>query len=154
MSFFEKYADKIVEVSESGCWIWTGATQAHNGYGRAYMPGAGDGMAHRFAYTAVNPQQDISGAVIMHRCDVPSCVNPAHLRLGTQAENMRDMDIKGRRRPARGERVATSRLTKSAVEHIRARIKEGHGVRETAREMGVSHVAVLNIINGRTWRHA
>lgn len=89
-------------VAESGCWEWTGYRNLQ-GYGQAlrrdettckYRPH----QAHRLAYEFhCGPIPD--GHVVMHKCDNPACINPAHLMTGTQAENLRDMSVKGRHRP-------------------------------------------------------
>jgi hypothetical protein len=73
----------------SGCWLWIGARHSM-GYGKF------DGeMAHRYAWQLVNgPIPD--GLVVRHRCDVPLCVRPEHLELGTRADNSRDMVERGR----------------------------------------------------------
>lgn len=81
------------------CWLWTGYIDA-NGYGMAYVGkrhggGSKSWYAHRFAYVIAHGDVP-AGAVVMHTCDNPTCVNPDHLRLGTQAENMREASEKGR----------------------------------------------------------
>lgn len=90
-----------VEKTTGGCWIWTGRTDS-NGYGRVDLgPRGKQALAHRIS--AVCKFGDaIAGKNVCHRCDTPSCVNPNHFFLGTQADNMRDMFRKGRhhkRRP-------------------------------------------------------
>lgn len=94
--------DKLVSVDPStGCHLWTGfACKA--GYGRFRMPGskgksAPVKLAHRYAYErAYGPIPH--GMNVCHRCDTPRCVNPDHLFLGTQKDNLRDMREKGRSR--------------------------------------------------------
>lgn len=79
-----------------GCWLWKGARQP-NGYGRfsAYSKARKTQMAHRWAWILANgPIPD--GMRVLHRCDNPPCVNPAHLFLGTDSDNMRDCVAKGR----------------------------------------------------------
>ena len=71
------------------CIEWTGARSAA-GYGRL-----GTKYAHRVAYEKAHGPI-ARGMVVRHRCDNPPCVNPAHLELGTQADNMRDMAVRGR----------------------------------------------------------
>jgi DNA-binding Xre family transcriptional regulator len=79
-----------------GCWLWTGAKDGC-GYGRY-----GNDAAHRFSF-ALHKHEIEPGLCVMHTCDEPSCVNPDHLTLGTQADNMRDMASKGRgRKPVIG----------------------------------------------------
>jgi hypothetical protein len=75
------------------CWIWTGPL-SDLGYGKVMYRGR-HWRAHRLAYTlSVGPIP--TGVMVCHRCDVPACVNPAHLWLGTGLENVRDRDRKGR----------------------------------------------------------
>ncbi len=80
-----------------GCWLWVGAKQ-HNGYG--YLHSGGHSIrkplrAHRVSWELHNgPIPD--GLRVLHSCDTPCCVNPAHLFLGTQSDNMKDCAAKGR----------------------------------------------------------
>lgn len=93
----------------SGCWLWK-AGKFHHGYGmfnlgRDYRGKQHTTYAHRVAY--VLEHGDIpAGMVVMHTCDVTSCVNPAHLKLGTQRENIRDASAKGRLPKTRQRRKA------------------------------------------------
>jgi hypothetical protein len=81
---------------EGRCWIWTGRRNAH-GYGRVKLDGR-EPYIHRLVYEwTFGPVP--AGQVVMHACDTPSCVNPAHLRAGTQSENATDMHLKGRAAP-------------------------------------------------------
>lgn len=89
------------------------------------------------------------GLCVLHKCDVPSCVNPKHLFLGTQVDNIADMDKKGRRRAARGERHGSARLTWAEVERIRGR--EGT-LRAIGMEFGVSTVTAWRIRHGLIWK--
>lgn len=85
---------------------------------------------------------------VLHRCDVRCCVNPAHLFLGTDADNMRDMAAKGRGYVTRGEDHAMAKLTSEAVGEIRASKQTSA---ELARRYGVSHKTIRLVRGGVTW---
>lgn len=98
----------------SGCWLWTATTNRY-GYGQFRFDG-GRMTAHRAAwilFVSLIPD----GLHVLHHCDVPSCVNPSHLFLGTHQDNMRDRDSKGRK--SIGQRNGKSKLTPSQVIEIR-----------------------------------
>lgn len=82
--------EQAYQVAEDGCWNWTRARYSSFGHG-CYR----GKHAHRYAYeSAFGPIP--TGMLILHRCDNPACVNPEHLFVGTQGDNMRDMASKGR----------------------------------------------------------
>ena len=85
------------KVDRSGgtdaCWPWIGAIGVH-GYGRVNLDGRSTGIASRVAWTLTFGDPGDLG--VLHRCDNPPCCNPAHLFLGTQLDNSRDMVAKGR----------------------------------------------------------
>lgn len=87
---FWKYVDKI--SSTRGCWEWIGS-KTTQGYG-LFSIDYKNIQSHRFSMLLAG--YNIEGWHILHSCDNPSCVNPAHLSLGTHTDNMRDMSTKGR----------------------------------------------------------
>jgi len=90
--------------------------------------------------------------VVMHSCDRPLCVNPAHLSLGTNAENAADSARKARR--PRGSRNSQAKLTEGQVLEIRERYTQG-GVtqKELAASYGISHALVSFIVTRKAWKH-
>lgn len=132
----------------SGCWLWTDHTIA-GGYGR-FQSNHRRVLAHRFAWeTAGGPVPD--GMDVLHKCDTPACVNPAHLFLGTHQQNMADRDTKGR--GARGSRIGSAKLTEQDVSAIRAAHTGRYGqVREMARQYGVSSRSIHAVLSNEFWR--
>jgi len=89
----ERFEARVVIVP-NGCHIWTGCVTGH-GYG-TLVRDQKQWKAHRFAWTLYRGPIP-EGMHVLHHCDVPPCVNPEHLWLGTHTENIQDMDRKGRR---------------------------------------------------------
>jgi hypothetical protein len=139
-----------VEKTE-GCWTWTGSLNK-KGYGQFSVRGKMK-KAHRVSYELINgPITD--NLLVCHTCDNPSCVNPAHLWLGTIAENNADMMRKGRHRtdPPCGERHGNPKLTYAIVETIRREYAEG-GItyRKLADRYGVHQSAIGNVVRQTNW---
>src|SRR3990167_5846272 len=80
------------------CWLWT-ASKDSNGYGQFNIKGKGV-LVHRFSYElhkgTIPSEKSYHGICVLHTCDIPNCVNPEHLILGTQIDNIKDRDIKMR----------------------------------------------------------
>jgi HNH endonuclease len=141
------------------CWLWTGAKFKFTGRQRGYGRVAGSGpytYSHRCAWIFTHGQIP-EGKIVMHTCDVPLCCNPAHLRLGTDAENSADMYAKGRDRAA-GERNFHAKLTDAQAAEIRRRFRRQSfhksNAAELAAEFGVRKEVVHGIAVGRTYRNA
>jgi len=94
------------------------------------------------------------GKKVLHKCDNPPCVNPDHLYVGTQSDNVADMDRRGRRvrRGAVGIRNGSAKLTPDAVQRMRALHRDGQMTYvELAREFGVSETTVHRTLTRRNW---
>lgn len=132
---------------EGECWIWTRATNA-KGYGICYR-----GLAHRLAYeTLVGPIP--SGLSVCHSCDVRNCVNPAHLWLGTQAENVADAKAKGRMKgptDRAGAKHPMAKLQQIDVDTIRRLASIGQRHDLMAADFGVSVRHIRRIVSGERW---
>lgn len=144
-----KSPDPYVE-NEDGCWIWQGAVNS-KGYGSMRV-GRATKRAHRVYYER-HVGEIPEGMVICHGCDVPLCVNPAHLFAGTMMDNMRDRDSKGRGGTARGSENRNAKLNEAQVREIRAAIAQGHDVRELGSRYGVSTHTIIDIRRSRSWKH-
>lgn len=133
------------------CWLWTAATDGH-GYGVFGWADRKMKLAHRLSWEISNGKiQD--GLCVLHRCDVPLCVNPHHLFLGTRGDNNRDRELKGRGNHARGENSGVSKLTEQKVKDIRAKYKTGdYTLRGLAAECGIDNSTAFDAISGNTWK--
>ena len=135
---------------EGACWLWTGKVDS-KGYGYTSYDG-GRWRAHRLSY-AVNKRPIPEERDILHTCDTPRCVQPLHLWPGTQADNIADMDAKGRRGTVKGrfvgEKHPLAKLSDAQVLDIRTRYQAG-GVmqKELSAEYGVVPSAISHIIRG------
>jgi hypothetical protein len=131
--------------TQSGCILRLG-TGTGTGYKLIQINGKAR-LAHRVAYELANGEIP-ADQLVLHRCDQPSCINPEHLFLGTQLDNMRDMIAKGRKRSPSGEDAPNTKLTLDQVREIRASTESQ---RLLAKRYGVSLSAISNVRTGDTW---
>lgn len=132
-----------VETEHGTCWVWSGSTHPL-GYGRY-----GAELAHRIAWQ-VHSGEHPGKKVVMHKCDNPPCVNPNHLQIGTQADNLRDMWAKGR--GSHGERHRWARLTQKQAIEIISRRRRGVKLKTLAERFNVNVSTISRIANGVRWR--
>ena len=141
-------ADRLLaqsEVTPSGCREWSGAT-TRNGYGKITVEGRTK-LPHREAYATfkgIIPD----GFVVTHTCDNRICINPAHLVLGTHADNSADMVARGR--SAAGARNSRAKLSPTQIAEIRQSPKR---VFEITAEYGITRAHVWRIRKGVQWQH-
>lgn len=137
-----------------GCWPWT-ASLTGGGYGQIGIGNGRNAMSHRLSYELHAGSPIPRGLSVLHRCDNRPCCNPAHLFLGTQADNIADMDRKGRaRRPTlRGERAGLAKLTDEQVMELRALYAAGTRQIDLAARFGVRQSTVSSIVRRATWSH-
>jgi hypothetical protein len=162
---------EFVQKSES-CWLWLGKPNGH-GYGRFSIMRKVV-LAHRYSWELAHGTVP-AGLWVLHHCDNPPCVNPAHLWLGTHGDNMRDMVAKGRNgaithpeRIARGDRGSAhlhpesrprgenhphATFTEAQVLDIKRRLVDGERRLALAAAYRVSRGAIDGIASGRTWGH-
>lgn len=148
----QRFWAKVDRRGPGECWPWTAALN-ENGYGvmrpdtnRRNGPTI---KAHRVSAQLAGMQ--IDGMKVLHSCDNPICVNPAHLRPGTMAENSADMVR--RCRSTFGERKALAKLTEADVLEIRRRVRAGELQRSIAEDFGVSRVTISDIKRRKSWQH-
>lgn len=144
------------------CLRWKG--KLTEGYGKFYLDGEAVSAPRASYMIFVGPVA--VGQVVRHRCDNAWCVNPLHLEVGTQADNVADKVARGRQargdghgarlhpesRP-RGERVWAAKLESAQVKEIRSRAERGETKSSLARAFGVSPSTICKIVLGRAWLH-
>lgn len=137
-------------VAEGGCREFSGY-RSKKGYGEIKVDGRME-KTHRQAWVltfgAIPP-----GLQVLHRCDNPPCINPDHLFLGTNLDNVADRVAKGRNGAPRGELVPTAKLTADGVKTIRHLHDLGWSNLAIAAVVPVNDRSISNIVTGKTWRH-
>jgi hypothetical protein len=142
-----RFWDKVKKGGLDECWEWQGFT-SKSGYGRFRYQSKRE-YAHRVAYILeYSPIRN--GLHVCHKCDNPKCVNPNHLFLGTNNDNMRDKVKKGRQQ--RGERSGTSKLTEQQVLEILA-LKGKETQKFVGKKFGVVQTLIGKIWRGENWKH-
>lgn len=132
------------------CWNWI-AFRNSDGYGIIGTGGKSNQAAHRVSYL-LNVGTIPDGYRVLHRCDNPSCCNPSHLFLGTQADNVADMVQKKRNVAHKGEKAPRAKLSFNQVQEIKAKYSGKRGEKlALSREYGVCIQTICNILNETTW---
>lgn len=145
---------RFVEKTD-GCWLWTGKSVNKKGYGSISLGGKGGKhkLAHRLSYE-MHKGSIPDGLVVMHQCDNPKCVNPDHLEVGTQSQNIKDAIARGRKQmptcKTRGEECGASKLTEQIVLDIRSSTLS---LAKLAMQHGVAKSTIERIRYRKTWRH-
>jgi hypothetical protein len=147
MCALELLQKNSIPVTESGCWLWTNST-GRDGYGKISIQGKTI-RAHRWSWE-IHKGYSPGQLQVLHRCDVPLCVNPDHLFLGTNQDNVRDRELKGR-----GHKMPIHRETKISEDDAKIIISLKGKVRivDLAERFGIHYTQVSRIQNGRFWKH-
>lgn len=148
----ERFFNKVLIAPFNECWIWLGATSAGASgfkYG-CFWTGTKRMLAHRFSFEQFD-RKLMSGERVLHRCDNPLCVNPAHLKAGTNADNVKDKISKGRQ--ARGEKMNRGKTTSDDVLELRRMHAAGLSQSAIGRLFKLSSGTISKIINKELWKH-
>jgi len=148
LSLKERFYSKFIINNENGCWEWA-ANRYPKGYGCFKLNGKSN-VAHRISYEIhVGKIQD--KMVICHKCDNPCCVNPDHLFMGTQKQNLLDRDIKGR--SIIGEKNGRCILNEKDIPIIKSLLLEKVDQRDIAKQFGVAQTTISSIKLNKSWSH-
>ena len=140
----ERFESKFMFEPNSGCWLWEAGMT--NGYGCFYWSGQAV-RAHRASYELYKGPIP-EGLQVLHKCDVPMCVNPDHLFIGTHDDNMADQVSKNRH--AFGGKNGMAKLTETQA---RAISQSGKTVSSLAMEFNVSKTSIYRIKQKKAWQH-
>lgn len=157
----DRFWTKVAVASWNECWLWQGPVHRRGlAYGRLQTKKLREGIwrtvwypAHRVSFYLTHGRIDPK-LFVMHTCDVPACVNPAHLVQGSAKDNTRDMLQKRRANKAQGESHGQARLAAEDVREIRSLYAAGGITQQAlADRFGVSFQHVSSILSRKTWTH-
>ena len=155
----QEYLKSKIIIDKNSCWLWKGYVKKINakrqsGYALAWHNGK-NRMAHRLSYTAFKGRIP-DGLCVCHHCDVKHCINPDHLFLGTQKDNIQDMFKKGRQpNPAiiQGEKNSQAKLTEKDIYAIFYLRKKNQTGQQIADIFNISKMQVSRILNKQRWKY-
>lgn len=139
----------LYKIDSRGCWIWKKG-KSSMGYGCISYDGKQQ-RSHRVSYLLYKGPIE-NGLFVCHACDIPSCVNPDHLWLGNNKENIIDM-FKKKRKSNVGDNNPRATLKERQVINIKQKLKDGIKAAIIAKTYRVKKAIIDNIKVGRTWKH-
>jgi hypothetical protein len=158
----ERFQEKWIFIAPTGCWEWTASRDKH-GYGfiGVLIDGKFKAAKTNRVSWELHKGSIPEGLCVLHKCDNPKCVNPEHLFLGTQLDNIKDRGDKNRSARQFGASNAQAKLKEREVQAIKeilrrhpSRRSRYHGIQVfLARWFGVSKSAISKIHQGRKWTH-
>lgn len=141
-----RLANGLDSAPDDGCWDWR--RSARNSGHRTMTIGGRTVSVYRVAF-ALGVAPIPVGKWVLHRCDNPRCINPAHLELGDQAKNMADCARRGR--TAAGEANGRAKLTARQADRARRLVAMGRTRAEIARQFGVAASTIGRLARGESW---
>lgn len=144
----EKFLSRTRRL-ENGCLEWTGAVGSHGRYGSVGVAGR-SWLAHRAAWFLFRGE-DPGELEVCHKCDYGLCVDTEHLFLGTQRDNVHDMERKKRARHPKHEAHDRAKLNWDSVNAIRGRHVQGASIASLAREFGVTKTNIAAVVHKEIW---
>ena len=149
-----RFWSKVDMRGPDECWDWKESlTHGNTGYGRFKVASYVTLHSSRVAWSLANKREP-GELIVRHKCDRPRCCNPAHLEIGTIADNSRDMVLRGRARNGclGGVRNPRAKLTEAQVADIVLRLRRGENNKQIARHHPIGHALVSRIRLGLSWR--
>jgi len=146
-----RFFEKVSPPNKNECWEWLYVGKGR--YGKFSLHGK-KFQAHRLSYFIYNGYMPKKDEYVCHKCDNPKCVNPDHLFLGTQQDNMDDMVSKGRSPNNHGDRNPRATLSQEDVDRMRLMYKNGMTRMEISSIFNTTETTTHNILSGRTWSHS
>lgn len=149
----DRFWAKVKVGAPTECWEWVGA---RDNYGYGFMFRSRNPQryykAHRLSWELANGRELADDEFILHACDWPPCVNPAHLSAGTKGDNNRDRAAKGRGRHPSGLESTSSKLTAEQVREIRKQWRAGKSQSMLAREYPVGQAQISRIVRNVVYK--
>lgn len=143
------FKNTIIPENKNDCWIYQ-CGKTHK-YG-SIKSGGIKILAHRFSYELYKGEIP-NGMLVCHICDMPKCVNPAHLFIGTPNDNVQDMIQKGRERYRKGSECTNAKLTEQIVKDIKNKLAQGIKSKQLEKEYNLRQSQISRIKTGNRWKH-
>ncbi len=148
----DRFWERVQKGSPEECWLWLGPKDT-SGYGSiGKYKSKNTTSTHRLSWK-LHYGEIPEGLFVCHECDVRLCVNPKHLFLGTNTDNMKDMARKGRGKDSKGNKNPSAKLTEDQIRTIRDRYEAGESQYKLADDFGVVQSTIGCITRRVHWKH-
>ncbi len=144
----ERFWSKVKRTNSEECWEWIG-TKEKDGYG-VFKIKRKTYKSHRISWL-ISKKESIENKLVCHSCDNRGCVNPGHLWLGTNKENVEDMVRKNRQR--QGENHSNVKLSEKNIKEILDLYKSGYKQVDLCSKFGIGHAQLSRILSGEAWKN-